>query len=112
MQFCHEFGSFLPMVQPLNTRNVKSSENINSTYMTYVKINSKPATKSFNNLMDDLFAGMPSIIRDDLVSPPLNLQVPVNIKEREKDFVLDIVAPGFEKNDFRIQLEKNELTVS
>jgi len=80
--------------------------------MTYVKINGNSAAKSFNNLMDDLFAGMPSIIRDDLVSPTINEQVPVNIKEREKDFVLDIVAPGFEKNEFKIQLEKNELTIS
>jgi HSP20 family protein len=80
--------------------------------MTFVKINGKPAAKSFNNLMDDLFAGMPSIIRDDLISPTAYQHAPVNITERENDFLMAIVAPGFEKTDFKIQLDKNELTVS
>lgn len=65
--------------------------------MTFVKINGKPATKSFNNLMDDLFAGMPSIIRDDLVSPGFNQQVPVNIREREKNLSLISLQPALKK---------------
>ena len=80
--------------------------------MTFVKINTKPAATSFNNLMDDLFADMPSIIRDELVSPGSKHSVPVNIKETEKEVVIDIVAPGFEKEEFKIHLENDELTVS
>src|SRR5215216_1018378 len=80
--------------------------------MTFVKINSKPADKSFNNLIDDLFENMPSIIRDDLVTPNAKPSVPVNIKETQTDYVLELFAPGLEKEDFRIHLENNTLTIS
>jgi len=36
----------------------------------------------------------------------------VNIKESADDFVIEIAAPGFEKEDFEIQLDKNHLLVS
>ncbi len=38
--------------------------------------------------------------------------VPVNVKETKDAYQLEVVAPGFEKNDFNINLEKNILTVS
>jgi HSP20 family protein len=68
--------------------------------------------KSFNNLMDDLFATIPSILRDDFVTPPFRSFTPVNVKETEKDYVLEVVAPGFQKEDFKINLDNNTLTVS
>ena len=36
----------------------------------------------------------------------------VNIKETEKQFELEIAAPGFSKNEFDINMEKNVLTIS
>ncbi len=36
----------------------------------------------------------------------------VNIIENEKDFVLEVVAPGFKKNEFDINLDNHVLTVS
>ncbi|HVE60614.1 MAG TPA: Hsp20/alpha crystallin family protein [Chitinophagaceae bacterium] len=36
----------------------------------------------------------------------------MNIKESEVAFFLEIVAPGFKKEDFKINLEKNLLTIS
>ena len=80
--------------------------------MAFVRIDTKPRNKSFNNLMDDFFAGIPSILRNDVVTPDLRHRVPVNIRETETEYVLDMVAPGFEKENFKIQLEKNILSVS
>ena len=80
--------------------------------MTLVKFHNKPLNKSFNNFMDDFFATVPSILRDDFVTPSFRSFTPVNIKETENDYVLEVVAPGFQKEDFRINLDKNTLTVS
>ncbi len=37
---------------------------------------------------------------------------PVNIKENEENYRLEVIAPGFEKGDFIINLEKYLLTIS
>jgi HSP20 family protein len=80
--------------------------------MTLVTLNNRPMQKSFNNLMDDLFATVPSILGDDFVTPPFRSFTPVNVKETENDYVLEVVAPGFQKEDFKINLDNNTLTVS
>lgn len=36
----------------------------------------------------------------------------VNISEDEKSFCVDIVAPGFKKNDFKVNVEDDMLTIS
>lgn len=36
----------------------------------------------------------------------------VNIKEEEKEFVLELAAPGLKKEDFKINLENHMLTIS
>lgn len=80
--------------------------------MTLVKFQNRPASKSFNNFMDDFFATVPSILRDDFVTPSFRSFTPVNIKETENDYVLELVAPGFQKEDFKINLDNNTLTIS
>ena len=77
--------------------------------MTQVRFNGQPVGRSFNNLMDDFFASVPSIIRDEFV--PAKQNVPVNIKETETDYQLEVVAPGFEKENFKISLENKILTI-
>jgi len=79
--------------------------------MTLVKLNSRPLQKSFNNLMDDFFATVPSIFRDDFVTPTFRSFTPVNVKETENGYVLEVVAPGFQKDDFKINLDNNTLTI-
>lgn len=37
---------------------------------------------------------------------------PANIIESKFDFTIEIAAPGFEKSDFKIDLDKNLLTIS
>ena len=36
----------------------------------------------------------------------------VNISEHEKDFVVEVAAPGMKKDDFNLNLERNVLTIS
>lgn len=51
----------------------------------------------------DFFGGMET----------LGIAVPaVNIKETEKDFELELAIPGRKKEDFNIEVDKNELTIS
>ncbi len=79
--------------------------------MTLVKFNQKPFEGSFNNFVDDLFAGFPVRSKNEF-EQTWRGSVPVNIKETEKSYSLEIVAPGFEKNDFKINLDQQILTVS
>jgi HSP20 family protein len=37
---------------------------------------------------------------------------PVNIKETEKNYSVDVAAPGFDKADFKVSLDQNILTIS
>jgi HSP20 family protein len=36
----------------------------------------------------------------------------VNIKETEKDFVIEVAAPGFNKDNFNVELDNNLLSIS
>ena len=36
----------------------------------------------------------------------------VNIKENADEFKVEVAAPGFEKNDFKLQLDHEMLTIS
>lgn len=54
---------------------------------------------------DDLFARFFEI--------PANTTMPaVNIKEGKEDFTIEVAAPGFEKKDFKIDLNNNILEIS
>jgi HSP20 family protein len=80
--------------------------------MTVVGINkNRPNGKRFNIFMDDFFSGIPSLLGEDLVGN-VKPSVPVNIKETANGFLIDLLAPGFEKEDFKISLEKNILTIA
>ncbi len=59
--------------------------------------------------MDDFFTTMPSILRDDTL---LKTNVPVNIRETQDGYLLELFAPGMNKEDFRINLDNNTLTIS
>jgi HSP20 family protein len=76
--------------------------------MTQIRFINKPS-KSFNSFVDDLFTVMPSL-SGELFNSKEN--IPVNIREEEHGYVLDVFAPGFEKDDFTVSLDKNLLTVS
>ena len=77
--------------------------------MTVVKLNNRPANGF--NLLDNFFSEFPTIFKDDFGTKAQGF-VPVNVKETNEAYQLEVVAPGFDKNDFNINLEKNILTVS
>ena len=77
--------------------------------MTIVKFNNKP-NNGFN-LLDNFFNEFPTLFKDDFGANFKNF-APVNIKETKNAYEVEVVAPGFEKNDFNINLEKNILIIS
>ena len=79
--------------------------------MTLVKFNRKPFERSFSNLFEDFFNDMP-VLKTDFDQSEWNGFAPVNIKETEKSYDLEVVAPGFEKADFKVNVDQNILTIS
>jgi HSP20 family protein len=80
--------------------------------MTLVRFKNRPVSSTFNNLMGDFFPQFPSIIQDEFTAGSSNQYAPVNVKENEQAYFLELVAPGLEKEDFKINVEKNMLTIS
>jgi HSP20 family protein len=78
--------------------------------MTLVKFNQQPV-KTLSGIMDDIFNGK-FINKDFATSDFFGAQAPVNIRETKDAYVLDVVAPGFEKGDFKINLDGQTLTIS
>ena len=74
--------------------------------MTMVKMYN-PVQKSINNLFDEFFNEMPSINKTvtKLFAPA------VNIVETADAYHLELMAPGRNKEDFSIAVEKDVLTV-
>lgn len=80
--------------------------------MTLVSFKNRPVERNFNNVMDTFFNGYPSLFRNDLTNSDFKPFAPVNVKEVENGYQLELVAPGFEKDDFKVSLDKNLLTIS
>ena len=80
--------------------------------MTYVKFKSRPLNRSLPYLMDELINGLPVLFNEGVSSLTNEGVVPVNIKETGNVYYLELIAPGFEKTDFKISLEDNILTIS
>ncbi|MDX2133995.1 MAG: Hsp20/alpha crystallin family protein [Saprospiraceae bacterium] len=72
--------------------------------MTLVKF--QPAPSPFRSLFNEFF----NTSMDEFL--PSSRVPAVNVVETDKGFRLELVAPGFEKGDFQIALDKNVLTVS
>lgn len=78
--------------------------------MTLVKFNHQPA-KTFSGIMDDIFSNK-FLNRDFVTSDFFGTHAPVNIRETKDAYALEVVAPGFDKADFKINLEGQTLTIS
>ncbi len=76
--------------------------------MALVKFNRN--NSSLNPWFNDVFD---SFFDDSFVSDRLTSRVPaVNIYECENNYCVDLAAPGLKKDDFKISLDKNVLSVS
>jgi HSP20 family protein len=76
--------------------------------MTTVKFNRKP----FNSFVDDFFTELPALFKNDFNNYEQKGLIPVNVKETDKSYRLEVIAPGFEKTDFKVNLDQNLLTIS
>jgi HSP20 family protein len=68
--------------------------------------NSKSLTPGFNDIFETMF-------NDSFLSDRMISRVPaVNICETQDHYLIEMAAPGLNKEDFNIKLDKNLLTVS
>ena len=71
---------------------------------------SRPATTWVDQLLQDnlssFFSDMPGFRQ------PQNISVPVNLRETDKTYEMEIMAPGLKKEDLKIQATNDLLTVS
>ncbi|WP_132055036.1 Hsp20/alpha crystallin family protein [Pseudocnuella soli] len=78
--------------------------------MTTYKLANRPFEQSFNNILDDFFYPAPSLFKNGANGN--GHSTPVNIRKTENGYELQLVAPGFEKEAFKIDLDKNLLTIA
>ena len=66
--------------------------------------------RSFSGLVEEMFnGGWNGLLTADTKD---RMNVPVNIRETDTAYELQVVAPGLKKEDFKINLERNILSVS
>ncbi len=80
--------------------------------MTQVKFSRRPFEGSISNFVDELFTELPAFINTGYKQSEKKGFVPVNIHETDKSYNLEVVAPGFEKADFKVNLDQDILTIS
>jgi HSP20 family protein len=78
--------------------------------MTLVKFANGHKHHGVNPFFSDVFE---SVLNDSFLGDKLASRVPaVNISETENEFHIELAAPGLKKEDFKINLDKNVLSVS
>lgn len=80
--------------------------------MTTARLPQRSFEQTFNNLLGDFFLPSSSFIRNDAGKWHNGLNAPVNIQKTEHGYALELVAPGFSKEEIKIDLDKNILTIS
>jgi len=63
-------------------------------------------------MVDELFNGLPVVLNDGYNFLTKQGYVPVNISEVDSGYTVDVIAPGFEKTDFKVNIDNNVLTIS
>jgi HSP20 family protein len=78
--------------------------------MTLVKFNNGLKNNARGPFFNDVFD---SILNDSFLGEKLVARIPaVNISETENEFHVELAVPGLKKEDLKIGLDKNVLTVS
>jgi HSP20 family protein len=75
----------------------------NGTAPSFTGLVDKVFREDLGQLFNDSFWGFNGLDRA--------VNVPVNIRETDKSYELELVAPGLRKEDFRVSLNKDVLTV-
>lgn len=82
--------------------------------MKLIKTNDGVSLRPFGGLVDDWFGQALGRWFDDeaVVTPGFASFPPVNIRETKEAFVLDMAAPGWAKEDIKVNLEGKTLFIS
>jgi HSP20 family protein len=71
------------------------------------------------SIFTDFFSDVDRFFDNDLFLMPMHLNrqlkesMPaVNIRDKEKEFVIEVAAPGMKKEDFNIDMDEGMLTIS
>lgn len=102
---------FEALIASAGRRHNKKINTVNqkSIIMSTIKVTPRPFERTFSSLFEDLFQHLPAQEWGQRLATDT---VPVNIRETKDGYVLDVVAPGFEKQDFKISMEGELLTLS
>jgi HSP20 family protein len=102
---------FEALIASAGRRHNKKINTVNqkSIIMSTIKVSPRPFERTFISLFEDLFQHLPAQEWGQRLATDT---VPVNIRETKDGYVLDVVAPGFEKQDFKISMEGELLTLS
>jgi HSP20 family protein len=80
-----------------------------SSTMTLVKVNNRPAVKTWNGLLNELFADFNTVF-GNLPGEVTGLKnPPVNIVETDDGYHLELLAPGRKKEAFSLKVENDQL---
>ncbi|MDF3079355.1 MAG: Hsp20/alpha crystallin family protein [Sphingobacteriaceae bacterium] len=78
--------------------------------MTLVKFANPAQRNGLSPLFSDVFE---SVFNDSFVSDRLVSKIPaVNIAESEDEYHIELAAPGLKKEDFKVNLDKNVISIS
>jgi HSP20 family protein len=78
--------------------------------MTLVKFNERKDTGLLSPVFNDIFE---NFFNDAFVSDRMVSRVPaVNISETDTHYHIELAAPGLRKEDFKLNLDRNVLTIS
>src|SRR6185312_2320892 len=78
--------------------------------MTLVKFNPEKRNSSLLPGFNDVFE---SIFNDTFFNDRMITRVPaVNISESENNYHIELAAPGLKKEDFKLNLDRNQLSIS
>jgi HSP20 family protein len=78
--------------------------------MSLIKFNNGTRNNGLSTGVNDIFE---SIFNDSFFSDRMMSRVPaVNVSETADQYVIEMAAPGLSKDEFKINLERNLLTVS
>jgi HSP20 family protein len=82
--------------------------------MTHIKFNQSPVPRTFGGLVEDILnGGFNKLVKDDfLTSDFFTTYPPVNIVETPEAFLLEVAAPGFSKEDFKISAAEKTISIS
>ncbi|GAA4511494.1 MULTISPECIES: Hsp20/alpha crystallin family protein [Sphingobacterium] len=69
-------------------------------------VNTDVVNPFINSIFDNLF-------NDSFITDRLVTRIPaVNITETEREFLVELAAPGLQKSDFKINVDKNIISIS